>query len=348
MAAQRGRPTIWDVARAAGVSISTVSRYMNGTQAVSDAASVAIARAMAELDYVPNANVRSIKLGQTRTVGIIIPDISNFFQARVCRRVEHLLYQKRYSLVIASTGNNTEKERSCIRNFLERRVDGLLISSAGQNNDLLGQAAKSGLPLVLFESYQPQLPGFDYVLEDGYAHACRITRYLLERGHRRISFLKGFEHSTVSEERFRGFCDTLQAAQLAPDPALIWEGCRDRADCVRVFEALRREPGLFTAVVTTTPEQMKFLVMEANRQGVRIPKDVSLTGFGIEDYTALFPFSATCVVSDPLANGDALVQLILQRMEEARTGKPPRPPEKRIIPCRFFTGSSVARIKEPS
>lgn len=344
MAEQRGRPTIWDVAELAGVSIATVSRYMNGTQAVSKAASNAIAKAMAQLDYVPNANVRSIKLGQTRTVGIIVPDISNFFQARVCRRVEHLLYQKRYSLVIASTGNNTEKERSCIHNFLERRVDGLLVSSAGQNNDLLGRAAKGGLPLVLFESYQPELPDLDYVLEDSYGHACRLTRSLLERGHRRISFLKGFEHSTVSEARFAGFCDTLCAAGLAPDPALIWEGCRDRADCVRVFEALRREPGLFTAVATTTPEQMKFLVMEANRQGVRIPQDVSLTGFGIEDYTALFPFSATCVVSDPLANADALVELILRRMDEVRTGKPPAPAEKRIIPCQFFTGNSVACV----
>lgn len=70
----------WDVAELAGVSIATVSRYMNGTQAVSKAASNAIAKAMAQLDYVPNANVRSIKLGQTRTVGIIVPDISNFFR----------------------------------------------------------------------------------------------------------------------------------------------------------------------------------------------------------------------------------------------------------------------------
>lgn len=113
---------------------------------------------------------------------------------------------------------------------------------------------------------------------------------------------------------------------------------------MRVFEALRREPGLFTAVAATTPEQMKFLVMEANRQGVRIPQDVSLTGFGIEDYTALFPFSATCVVSDPLANADALVELILRRMDEVRTGKPPAPAEKRIIPCQFFTGNSVACV----
>ena len=92
MASHNSKATIWDVAAEAGVSITTVSRYMNGTQRVGPAASEAIERAIRKLDYLPNANVRSIKLRQTRTVAIIVPDISNFFLARVCRRVEHLLY----------------------------------------------------------------------------------------------------------------------------------------------------------------------------------------------------------------------------------------------------------------
>ena len=141
MASHNSKVTIWDVAAEAGVSITTVSRYMNGTQRVGPAASEAIERAIRKLDYLPNANVRSIKLRQTRTVAIIVPDISNFFLARVCRRVEHLLYQAGYALIIGSTGNNVEKEHRCIRSMLERRVDGLLISSAGQNNDLLRRAA---------------------------------------------------------------------------------------------------------------------------------------------------------------------------------------------------------------
>lgn len=344
MASHNSKATIWDVAAEAGVSITTVSRYMNGTQRVGPAASEAIERAIRKLDYLPNANVRSIKLRQTRTVAIIVPDISNFFLARVCRRVEHLLYQAGYALIIGSTGNNVEKEHRCIRSMLERRVDGLLISSAGQNNDLLRRAAADGLPMVLFESPQPDLGGVDYVLEDNRANARLITRTVLEHGHRKISFLKGFAHSTLAEERWLGFCDALAEAGLSPEDALVWENCRDRTDCAPVLEALRRQPGLFTAVIASTPEQMKFLVMEARRQKVSIPRQLSLTGFGIEDYTALFPFETTCILSDPLANADALVALILHRMAQARDGENFGEPQRRIIPCRFAQGDSVGRV----
>lgn len=334
------KATIQDVAAKAGVSISTVSRYMNGTKKLSEPARMRVEAAIRQLAYLPDANARSVRLRRSLTVGILVPDIENLYFSAVCKRVEALLYPRGHSLIMCNTGEDPAKERACLENLLQRRVDGLAVATTGGNAALLARAQALGVPLVLFDRAEKGVAA-DLVAEENAENARRCTLPLLEAGHTRIAFFSG-PASWVSSERRKGFEQALREAGLSPDPALFAAHCPDYPAFSRCFSSFFCGAGAATAAFLSNPTLMRYFVMAAREQGVELPKEASFTGFGSWEYRALLPVAPTCLVQDGPAAAEAVARLLVRRMEECRQGDPPAAPRRVLIPCRFEPGGSVA------
>ncbi|MBT9779033.1 LacI family DNA-binding transcriptional regulator [Clostridium sp. MCC353] len=338
---RNSRITIREVADRANVSITTVSRCLNGTKRVNPDVEQRILDAVRELNYIPNASAQNIRRGCSNLLGVVVPDIANPYFSGICKEMERLFFDHGYHLIIGSTGDHPLKEQSMLYSLQKHRIDGLIVSTNGQNDDALKQLKDQGLPLVLFDRFQPGLD-VDYVLEDNYGNARLCIRYLLDQGHKRIAVVKGYP-SIVSARRFEACEDAVKEAGLDLDPSLCMEPCSSYEEYCQKFFSLFTMPDRPTAVFLSNPAQMKYFVMAANQYGIRLPEDLSFTGFGMEDYKNLFPCSATCMIQDYESSAQAIVRIMLERLSDSKNAG--EVPAKKIqVPCFFHIGSSVRKI----
>jgi LacI family transcriptional regulator len=171
--------TIRDVARAAGVSITTVSHTLNGTRRVSEQLQARVLKAMKELEYRPNVVARSLRVGHTGTIGLIIPDNSNPFFAEIARTIEDIGYQHGYSVILCNTDGEPGKQRRYIQTLVDKKVDGIIFMSSGDSDSDLGHLLDNRIEVVVVDREVP-LARTDTVLLDNEAAGYEATRYLIE------------------------------------------------------------------------------------------------------------------------------------------------------------------------
>lgn len=338
---RNGKITIREVANRANVSITTVSRCLNGTKHVNPDVEQRILKAVQELNYIPNASAQNIRKGCSNILGVVVPDIANPYFSGICKEMERLFFDHGYHLIIGSTEDNPLKEQSMLYSLQKHRIDGLIVSTNGQNDSTLKQLKDQGIPLVLFDRFQPGLD-VDYVLEDNYGNARLCIRYLLDQGHKRIAVVKGYP-SIVSTQRFQAYEQAVREAGLTMDSSLCIEPCSSYEEYCQKFFSLFTMQNRPTAVFLSNPAQMKYFVMAANQYGIRLPEDISFTGFGIEDYKNLFSCSATCIIQDYESSAQAIVRLMLDRLTGSEKAVDVLP--KQIeVPCFFHIGTSVRKL----
>jgi LacI family transcriptional regulator len=206
--------TIRDVAREAGVSIATVSATLNGTARVSEKRARRVWDAIQAVGYTPHGSARSLRLGHTRSIGLILGDISNPFFTSLAKAVESRASAAGYMVILATSDESPGKELNLIKVLLEQRVAEILLAPAGYAEAY--RAALSAMvrvPLVLVDR---QLPKADYdaVVVDNRAAARMVTGYLARLNHTRIAIVIGRQHLWTSEQRVRGYREALRAAGL--------------------------------------------------------------------------------------------------------------------------------------
>ncbi|HZJ88079.1 MAG TPA: LacI family DNA-binding transcriptional regulator [Sphaerochaeta sp.] len=210
-------PTIKDVAKLAGVSIATVSRVLNNLGVVNPDTQQKVLDAVALLNYQPNAVARSLKLAKTKSIGVLLPEISNNFFTQIVEQLEQLLSPKGYALLVCSSENSIEEEQRKFAFLLERSVDGLVVVPVSDVGD---HFADSTVPLVMLDRKISGLQR-DVVISDNYQSAFEITNALIAEGRTRIGFLGGDPHVHTSVERYRGFVDALKSNDLSVDPRFV-------------------------------------------------------------------------------------------------------------------------------
>ena len=206
--------TIKDVARVAGVSIATVSATLNGTARVSAKRSQRVWDAIRDVGYTPHGIARSLRLGHTRSIGLVVGDISNPFFTSLAKAVEAGASAAGYMVILANSDDDPEKELNLIRLLLEQRVAGILLAPAGHDPKYLAILSEIvRIPLVLVDRLLPGTP-YDAVVVDTQAAARMVTDYLIRLKHRRIAIVIGRQHLWTTEQRVRGYRDSLHAAGL--------------------------------------------------------------------------------------------------------------------------------------
>jgi LacI family transcriptional regulator len=276
-ASGKGEATLGEVALAAGVSPSTVSRILNGTAIVSAEKRQAVDQAIARLGFVPNPVARGLAGGRSFSVGVITQSLDSPFYGGALRGIEETLGHAGYSPLFVSGHWNAAHETRCIEMLRARRVDGIIVLT-GRLGDVALSACAQAQPVVV-TGRQLRAPGL-YALDfDNFEGARLATHHLLSLGHRRIAFIAGEARHPDAKERLRGYRSALAAAGVAFNQNLVIPGQFFEESGRLAAEQLidSREP--FSAIFAANDQMALGAMLALHRHGLRVPDDVSLVGF---------------------------------------------------------------------
>ncbi|WP_221939264.1 LacI family DNA-binding transcriptional regulator [Mycobacterium sp. KBS0706] len=307
--------TMADVARQAGVSVSTVSHVLNGTRKVSPETVRAVEEAIARTAYIPNTLARSLAGATTQSIGIALSAISNHYFSEVVGGIE--VEAKRHGLMIflSDTHDDPAQELQTVQALHQRRVDGIILAaSADPDRTALQYLRTHAIPTVLIDRLVA--PDFDQVGVENRRSTIQLVAHLASHGHRRIALVAGQPGLSTSQERLAGYKAGLKQAGLGFDPALVVTGhsaLEPARQAVRGLLALDPRPD----AVVAGNNLMTIGAMHALRDaGLRVPGDIALAGFDDFDWATAFSPRLT-VVAQPCAElGATAVRLLTRRLQE--------------------------------
>ena len=308
-----GSYTMRDVARLARVSVTTVSTIVNGRGAVSPELTERVEDAIATLDYHPNEVARSLKVNRTFTIGMVVPDVSNFFFNDVFLGVETKARKNGFSVVLCDSHDDPVQEQDLLIMLVRRRVDGILLASAQLE---LAESRLAGWrpPIVCFDRKPVGFKGGVAVIDNVLA-SYQAARHLIELGHERIAIIAGPQTTLTGSGRLEGFRKALQEAHLPlpeeyirPGAFFMEPGCRAALEILQL-------PTRPTAVLACN-NRMTFGLMRALKDlGLKCPQDVSVCGFDDFDWYELFSPRLTTVAQPSYQMGELAIEMLLQAIK---------------------------------
>ncbi|ATG72562.1 transcriptional regulator [Zobellella denitrificans] len=308
--------TIKDVAAQAGVSISTVSHVLNRTRKVSEAARTRVEQAVRELNYAPNSVARSLKVNNTRTIGMLVTTSAHPFFAEVVQAVEDLCFELGYSLILCNTENQPERQLMHLRMLLEKRVDGLLVictDTPPSLTELLQQ--HPSLPLVMLD-WSRDNDFADIIHDNADIGGYLAAKYLIEQGHRDFACITGHLHKGTSRLRLEGFTRALAEAGLELPPEQIIEGDFESESGYRAIQQLLRQGSSATAVFAFCDTMAFGAICAITQAGLRVPQDISVIGYD-DVNMARFTSPPLTTISHPKRTlGRWALELLLKRIKE--------------------------------
>ncbi|NUR77458.1 MAG: LacI family DNA-binding transcriptional regulator [Thermoleophilia bacterium] len=274
---RKARPTIYDVARLAGVSTATVSRALNGTGQIAPATRAMIDDAVAQLGYHPNTAARSLVTRSTQTIALLLPDITNPFYAALVSGIQERALETGHTMLLCTTEGDPEREEQYLSLLRAKQVDGVLVDGLVLPPDRITRFVREGLPIVCLDR-DIDSTLVPLVQVDNRLGARLATEHLLELGHERIGHIAGPPDLGISDERIEGYRDALRAAGIAVDPELIAVGSFTEEggyEAARVLSDKWDLTALFAANDLSAIGALSALV----QSGRRVPEEVSVVGF---------------------------------------------------------------------
>lgn len=280
------RVLLSDVAKLAGLSKATVSRYMNHSIVLPQETIDRIETAIRTLDYRGNSLARRLSKGGSETLGLVLPDITNPFFAELADAAEEAASARGYSLVLCITRNNPDKEAQFIRWLDTRQVDGLLFTTNRPDNGVLRDEIQRHNHVVLLDEDIPgsQVPK---VFADNVQGGRIATEQLIAAGHTRIAFIGGPEQLMSVRERYQGFCSAMQQASLPVPPEWVMYGNYAREFGQQALHHLFSCAQRPTAVFAASDYLVLGLLDGLRASGLQAPAALSLVGFDDANYTDL-------------------------------------------------------------
>ena len=306
--------TISDVAKLAGVSTATVSHTINSTRYVSGETRDKVYRAIAELGYTPDASARSVRTGKKKTIGFIVPDISNKFFATMIEAVENCLSAHGYHLIIANTKENAEREETNIRLLSAGLVDGLLIASTIEDFSRFESLIPAGFPVVLVDRTF-EAKRFPSVSVSNFQPIYRSVCRLAGKGDKRIGIIGGLPRLSSTRERIAAYREAVADCGLQQDEALIRFGNSMENSARACLDELLEQK--CDAIVVAQGLMASDTVIYLHEKGLRLGEDIDLVTF--VDYDSninhLYSNQMDCIVQPVEELGEAAGEQILQRIE---------------------------------
>jgi LacI family transcriptional regulator len=269
--------TLRVIAREAGVSASTVSRIINGTVKVSDDLKAAVEAAIARHDFRPDAAARGLALGRTLTIGVLSQSIDSPFYAEGLRGIERRLLQAGYVALFMSGNWSAVDEDRCMREFIDRGVDGIIMFS-GFLSDLAVKEFAKRVPIVV-TGRTLKAPGVCSLPIDDRAGALLAMRHLTGLGHRRIAFIAGSDNHPDALQRLAGYKGGLEEAKIPFDPGLIVTGDWHEEGGLKATMRLIESGRPFTAIFCINDQTAHGAYLALFRKGLSVPEDISVVGF---------------------------------------------------------------------
>jgi len=304
--------TIKDVAALAGISYTTVSHVLNKTRPVSEPVRLKVEEAIARLDYVPSAVARSLKAKSTATIGLLVANSLNPYFAELARGIEDYCERNNYCVILCNCDDDPDKQRSYLRVLLEKRVDGLVVASAGGDAGLARGLAGVRTPMVIVARSLEGIAA-DLVRIDHEQGAYLATRHLLDLGHRAIACIGGPAITSVAHMRKAGYLRALSEAGLIPNDDWMIES---DFSCTGGYEAAGRLlSGDRPSAIFASNDMMGIGVLRAAAERhIRVPEQLSVIGFDDVQMSRYVYPALTTVGQSILQLGETAAQVLLRRI----------------------------------
>lgn len=317
------RVTRTDVARRAGVSTATISYVINnGPRAVAPETRERVLRTIAELGYYPNELARSLRIQQTSTVGLVIPDLLNPFYAGLARSLEDICFNQGYVVIVCSTNREADKERRFAELLRAKQVDGVVFLPDSQSIDAISILTAAHVPTVVLEH---DFPNLHCIAIDDRRGGQLATEHLLNLGHRRIAFIQQQTSHTTSRYRLEGYRQAMRNAGIMPDPALVVTSDSNPASGAAAMArllALRSERRA-TAVVAHNDIIALGALHALRTAGLAVPSDVSVVGYDDIASAAFYAPPLTTISYPKAAMARAAANRLFAMMSEQGDSLPP-------------------------
>jgi DNA-binding LacI/PurR family transcriptional regulator len=308
------KTTIYDVAKAAGVSAATVSKVINNSGRISEKTKAKIRQIMHELRYQPNVLASAMKGKCTYQIALLIPDIDNPIYAQYMKHIEDRGQELGFSVVMCSTDNDPEKEARHISLMRNKRTDGFIIASKFKNEALLNELLKDKIPVVLFAHEKLDMM-IDSVTVDDYLGGYMATEHLISLGHTRIGVIA--EDSISSSERIQGYKFALQKAEIDCDENLIRIGGSKMEDAERAtgdLWSLKERPSAIFGI----NDMMAFGVIRAARiRQIAIPDELSVIGFDNTAMCSIVTPELSSIAMPVSELGKKAMDLIIRKIDKS-------------------------------
>jgi DNA-binding LacI/PurR family transcriptional regulator len=313
--------TIKDIAKKAGVSVTTVSRALNGYDDVNEETRKKIKQVASELAYSPSAVARSLVSKKTRTIGLIISDINragakDAFAYEVLCGINDRTGELNYDLLLFSTNPSKQMEKSYAELCKERNVDGAILSGLRMDDPYLQEVIEqNAFPCVLID-----IPRMDrnvaYIASDSKAGASVAVRHLLDYGHRQIAMINGHNQAFVSQERYLGYKEALQQQGITVNEELVIDGqFSEDGGAEAMYQILLRHPEV-TAIFCASDLMALGAMRTLERMGRKVPDDISIVGFDDIMISSYCSPKLTTIRQDKYELGYQAAQLLIDLLED--------------------------------
>jgi DNA-binding LacI/PurR family transcriptional regulator len=313
-------PTIKEVADLAGVSVGTVSHVITGSVHVSESLKLKVEAAIRNLDYHPNHVARSLKTSRTRTLGIIVPDMTINFFPQIIRGAETAARQRGYSLIAVNSADSAERQSELLSLLRSQQVEGILlvIAAASAPANQMSRMVEAGIPVVCVDRIPEKVPVDSVSVEDLSAAEMAVD-HLIAMGYRRIAIVTGPVSLRNEQRRLLGYEKALKRAGIRRSDALIWHGslrpkdvqvmCRDR-----LSDTVNRPDAIFCTNGPTALGALRGL----RDCGLRTPDDIGFATFDDLTVDDIFRPGITTVVQPAYEIGSRAAEILLERIEQGK------------------------------
>lgn len=279
----RGKVTIADIARASGVSVSTVSRVLSGREAtipISAQTRERVLGVVAELGYRPNRAAQALVSGRSEAVAVLVHDIADPYFSEIIRGIEDVAATRKYMVLVSSTDRDPVREAEALLRMASFPTDGIILAAGGLEDGQVAQTMSSlletGVVIVGIARHAPPISTIDIGNQEG---ARQIVQHLLDLGHRYIACLSGPEHLTTANDRLAGYRQALQDAGLG-EHELVIQGDFSREAGLRAVSVLRERYPSVTAIFAANDKMAIGCLTGLRDAGIDVPREMSVVGFG--------------------------------------------------------------------
>jgi LacI family transcriptional regulator len=316
------KTSIKDIAKQSGVAISTVSHVINNTKFVADGTREKVTKAINELHYRPNLIARGLRTKSTRTIGLLLPDISQPFFAQVVKGIEAVARLRNYTLIMGCAFYDIEEEKRQLNSMLDQNTDGIIFFCGYDSYDHIKQVHDSNIPVLVLdrEIDNKDIPS---VLVDNFTAMEKAVQYLYDLGHRKIGYITfPFENQTTIRRRYEGYCSALKKNSIKynPDFVIIDDQMRlqELKGTYAVIKQKVEEKKIPTAIITLA-DFLAIGAMKAVKEfGLSVPDDISIMGFNDEMICAFSDPPLTTVKQPKKLMGETAANLLIDIIEKKK------------------------------
>ncbi|UCG58116.1 MAG: LacI family DNA-binding transcriptional regulator [Phycisphaerales bacterium] len=336
------RATLKDIAERLGISVTTVSRILNGRAdryRISDKTAKAVFKVARELNFSPNPLARGLRLNKTQTIGLVIPDISNPFFASIARNVESEARKRGYSVILCDSEESIDLEIESLALLQSRKVEGLVVSPVGTADSHLRKFESANLPIVIVDRHFPDV-SLPFVASDNFGGALEGVNHLVENGHRNIACIQGLRCTMPNNERVRGYRAALENHNIPFDESLIVGNSFGEENGYIESKLLLKKRRDVTAVLALSNLISLGVLRALGEEGLRVPDDISIVSFDEQPYSAYLATPMSTVGQNSVEMGQIAVKLLFSQIESPHLSHK----EGILLPTTLIKRESVKKL----